>query len=146
MKWVQTSHGIYNAAAITCFRRLKDGRTEVIGDGIPNGCTVSLTREALEEALLCELIPAAPGTKGVMVACYEEDGKAGCDAKEASIVAWRVEHTGMAHPVFAGNGPCSNERILLILPDGRYDEPHGGIFSSLEEAKHQFLREFKGEP
>jgi hypothetical protein len=95
-------------------------------------------------ALTCQAVPAAAGSKAVLVACDDAAGN-NPTADDiwiswAPIVAWRLSSNlfGGAEPIFPDNA-TSNQTVFIELPDGRFLEQESGEFESLDEVKAAML-------
>lgn len=66
---------------------------------------------------------------------------AGVEAQLFQIVGWRIDGQS-AWPILPGDR-SDGDRLLVVLPGGRLEDPFVGTYADIEEAKAAILAEYR---
>jgi hypothetical protein len=82
-------------------------------------------------------IPSWPNTKGVLLTRNGDE----VEAEDCEILGWQIDpkkdEICQAIPVVIEH-PCSNQKLLIRLPNGNLYEEHVGEYETVERAKESF--------
>ena len=134
-----TINGAVNAANVAKIRSRKDGG---VGFFDAEGCLLGESPPIYSISdYTGTIIPATVG-QIVFFVCFYDDG--GLHVAQRAVVAWRLTDDGGSLPIVAGDGPVSNERIFIPMPDGRVLDPLVGESDTLDAAIARYITKNSG--
>jgi hypothetical protein len=137
------SGDIVNTDQIARIKRMPDGNYLAVDANGNEVCKMD-DLDALALAERGVVVPAAPGTKAIVLRCMVDwrvvrPTLKDIEALEHDVVAWRVAE--VAYPVFATAFGTDDEKVLFKRPDGRVTAFLDDVVTTLDEAKRDYLEE-----